>query len=98
MRSHVFRSRKTAFQAIADHRSRRVEEPCPFIARATERTRCLSLHARNCPAHLPSLDGVARLPLSEKGEVLLRGVGTLRYLLVLSNNSACQVPICAVAA
>ena len=34
----------------------------------------------------------------EKGEVLLRGVGTLRYLLILSENSACQVPICAVAA
>ena len=26
------------------------------------------------------------------------GVGTLRYLLILSDNSACQVPICAVAA
>ena len=37
-------------------------------------------------------------PASEKGEVLLRGVGTLRYLLILSENSACQVPICAVAA
>ena len=35
---------------------------------------------------------------SEKGEVILRGVGTLRYLLILSENSACQVPICAVAA
>ena len=35
---------------------------------------------------------------SEKGEVLLRGVGTLRYVLILSENSACQVPICAVAA
>ena len=36
---------------------------------------------------------------SEKGEVLLRGVvGTLRYLLILSENSACRVPICAVAA
>ena len=31
---------------------------------------------------------------SEKGEVLLRGVGTLRYLLILGENSACQVPIC----
>ena len=29
---------------------------------------------------------------SEKGEVLLRGVGTLRYLLILSENSACQRP------
>ena len=36
--------------------------------------------------------------LSEKGEVLLRGVGTLRLLLILGENSACQVPICAVAA
>ena len=36
--------------------------------------------------------------ISEKGEMLLRGVGTLRYLLILSDNSACQVPICAVAA
>ena len=35
---------------------------------------------------------------SEKGEVLLRGVGTLRHLLILTENSACQVPICAVAA
>ena len=30
-----------------------------------------------------------------RGEVLLRGVGTLRYFLILSENSACQVPICA---
>ena len=36
--------------------------------------------------------------LSEKGEVLLRRVGTLRYVLILSENSACQVPIYAVAA
>ena len=35
---------------------------------------------------------------SEKGEVLLRGVGTLRYLLILGDISACRVPICAVAA
>ena len=35
---------------------------------------------------------------SEKGEVLPRGVGTLRYSLILSETSACQVPICAVAA
>ena len=41
---------------------------------------------------IPSVDQ------SEKGEVLLRGVGTLRYALILSENSACQVPICAVAA
>ena len=34
----------------------------------------------------------------EKGEVLLRGVGTLRYVSILSEDSACQVPICAVAA
>ena len=34
----------------------------------------------------------------EKGEVLLRGVGTLRYLLIRSESSACQIPICAVAA
>ena len=34
---------------------------------------------------------------SEKGEVLLRGVGTLRHIL-LSEISACRVPICAVAA
>ena len=33
-----------------------------------------------------------------RGEVLLRGVGTLRYLSILGENSACQVPICAVAA
>ena len=30
--------------------------------------------------------------------VLLWGVGTLRYLLVLSENPACQAPICAVEA
>ena len=35
---------------------------------------------------------------SEKGEVLLRGVGTLRYVLILGEISACQVHICAVAA
>ena len=35
---------------------------------------------------------------SEKGEVLPRGVGTLRCLFILSENSACQVPSCAVAA
>ena len=40
----------------------------------------------------------AALHMSEKGEMLLRGVDTLRYLLILSENSACQVPICAVAA
>ena len=34
----------------------------------------------------------------ENGEVLLRGVGTLRYLLILGEDSAFQVPICAVAA
>ena len=27
-----------------------------------------------------------------------KGVGTLRYLLILGENSACQVPICAAAA
>ena len=31
---------------------------------------------------------------SENGEVLLSGVGTLRYALILGENSACQVPIC----
>ena len=35
---------------------------------------------------------------SERGEVLPRGVGTLRHFLILSDNSACQGPICAVAA
>ena len=35
---------------------------------------------------------------SEKGKVLLRGIGTPRFFFVLSENSACQVPICAVAA
>ena len=35
--------------------------------------------------------------LREKGEVLLRGVGTLRYVLILGENSACRVPTCAVA-
>ena len=35
---------------------------------------------------------------SEKGEVHLRGVDTLRYGLILSESSACQVTICAVAA
>ena len=48
-----------------------------------------------CPAQKA---GLATQPGSEKGEVLLRGVGTLRYVLILSDNSACQVPICAVAA
>ena len=43
------------------------------------------------------LDGVQQ-GSSEKGEVLLGGIGTLRYLFTLSENSACQVPICAVAA
>ena len=38
------------------------------------------------------------LSASENGEVLLRGVGTLRYLLILSENSAYQRPVCAVAA
>ena len=33
-----------------------------------------------------------------EGEVLLRGVGSLRYGLILSENSACQAPICAAAA
>ena len=32
------------------------------------------------------------------GEVLLRRVGTLLYLLILREKYACQVPICAVAA
>ena len=40
----------------------------------------------------------AKMPVSEKEEALLSGVGTLRYLLILSESSACQVPICAVAA
>ena len=35
---------------------------------------------------------------SEKGEVLPRGFGSLRYLLILSESSARQAPICAVAA
>ena len=35
---------------------------------------------------------------SQKGDVFLLGVGTLRYGLILSELSACQVPICAVAA
>ena len=35
---------------------------------------------------------------SEKGEVLLRGVGALRYVVILCENSACEVRICAVAA
>ena len=41
---------------------------------------------------------VLALPVSENGEALLRGVGTLRYLSILREDSACQVPICAVAA
>ena len=32
------------------------------------------------------------------GRLAVRGVGTLRYLLILSENSACRVPICAAAA
>ena len=43
------------------------------------------------------LKGLA-IPRSETGEVLLMAVGTLGYFLILSENSACQVPICAVAA
>ena len=35
---------------------------------------------------------------AEKGEVLLMEVGTLRYVLILSDNSACQAPVCAAAA
>ena len=35
---------------------------------------------------------------SERGEVLLRGVLTIRYLVHLGESSACQVPICTVAA
>ena len=52
----------------------------------------------------PANCGPPKRGRSEKGEVLLRGgsvlrgVGTLRYLLILSENSACQVPFCAVAA
>ena len=38
------------------------------------------------------------LRLSEKGGVLLRGVGTLRYFLILSESSTRQVPVFAVAA
>ena len=38
---------------------------------------------------VPPLQGPAPRPLrSEKGEVLLRGVGALRYLLILGENSA----------
>ena len=44
--------------------------------------------------------GFDPLPLldSEKWGVLLRGVGTLRYCLILGEHYACQAPICAVAA
>ena len=42
--------------------------------------------------------GRARPLASEKGEVLLGGVGTLWYLSILSESSACQVPIRAMAA
>ena len=42
--------------------------------------------------------GVGEEQGNEKEEVLLRGVGTLRYMFILSENSACQVPIRAVAA
>ena len=44
-----------------------------------------------------TLDYITLL-LQHLGEVLLRGVGTLRYSLILSENSACQVPVCAVVA
>ena len=43
------------------------------------------------------LSEAARVGL-EEGVVLLRGVGTLRYLLILGEDSAWRVPICAVAA
>ena len=35
---------------------------------------------------------------SERGEVLLRGIGTLRYCLVLIETLLVKMPICAVAA
>ena len=35
---------------------------------------------------------------TRKGEVLLGGVSTLRYLSILGESSACRVPIRAVAA
>ena len=39
------------------------------------------------------------LPGVGEREVLLRGAGTLRYLSILcEEDSACQVPVCAVAA
>ena len=54
-----------------------------------------------CPRilYFPPLQPSPRPPvlISEKGEVLLRGVGTLRHYSILSEHSACQVPICAVA-
>ena len=50
-------------------------------------------------AGAPQVGGaLASLRSSEKREVLLRRVGTLQYLLTLSEGSACQVPIFAVAA
>ena len=58
--------------------------------------------ARRLPADLAAVTRSRRARIAEltleKGEVLLRGVGTLRYLLILSENSACQAPICAGAA
>ena len=41
--------------------------------------------------------GVPAREISERGSAP-EGVGTPRYLSILSGNSACQVPICAVAA
>ena len=46
----------------------------------------------------PPLGSLLRGPWSEKLEVLPRGVGTLRHLLILGESYACPVPICAVAA
>ena len=58
----------------------------------------------HAPPPRPEVDGqhtavrlLPGMPEPEKGEVLLRGVGTLRYFSILSEDSACQVSICAVA-
>ena len=60
---------------------------------------CRTKTGRATPAPRAEVPGAGRRrPRSqrgppEKGEVLLRGVGTLRYLFILSDNSACQVPM-----
>ena len=59
---------------------------------------CMCACVQACKRRICAWKGTSGSHLSQKEEVLLRGVGTLRYFLILGENSACQVPTCAVAA